>query len=232
MKVAIMQPYFFPYLGYWQLIASVDKFVVYDDVNYIKNGWINRNRILINDNASFITIPLYQASSNKKIYQIDTNTQYNWRSKVFKSIQSAYGRAPFYSEVISLIDDVLSCQDKNISDYLLNHTRLICQFLGIKTEIVPTSRKYNNDYLSGKDRVIDICQKEAASTYINLDGGKALYNYDDFSKSGIELQFICSELIDYKQMSPNFISHLSIIDVMMSVGREATAKLLNKYRLS
>lgn len=231
MKVAIMQPYFLPYLGYWQLIAAVDKFVVYDDVNFIKNGWINRNRILSNGKVSYLTIPLYGASPNKMICQVEFSSQVDWRGKIFKSLQAAYGKAPEYKNVISLFEAILYYDYADISDFLVNQIFLLCDFMKLDTRIQNTSKVYENNQLRGQDRVIDICRQEAADTYINPIGGRDLYDSDDFSSAGIDLKFLNSITTPYRQKATEFIPGLSIVDILMNNKPEQIRDMLKNYQL-
>ncbi|MCX4193380.1 WbqC family protein [Methylophaga sp. OBS1] len=231
MKLAIMQPYFLPYLGYWQLIAAVDKFVVYDDVNFIKNGWINRNRILCNGNVSYLTIPLYQASPNKLIYQVEFSSKVDWRKKISKSLQAAYGRAPEYKNVSSLFEAILYYEYADISDFLVNQITVLCDFMKLNTRIQSTSKVYQNHHLRGQERVIDICRQEAADTYINPFGGRELYSSDEFSRAGIDLKFLSSIPTPYQQKASEFVPGLSIVDILMNNKPEQVRDMLRNYQL-
>lgn len=216
--IAVMQPYFFPYIGYWQLIHAVDVFVIYDDVNFIKGGWINRNRILINAEPAYITVPLQQPSSFKRI--CDTSLQLSpvWRDKLVKMIEMTYRKSPFFLEVFPVIAKVIFYESDKLADFLANQLQTLATFMGIKTEFVLTSRIYENDNLSSQKRVLDICKREGAVVYINAQGGQSLYNASDFNNSGIELRFIAMKPLPYKQKAPEFIPYLSIIDVLMELG--------------
>ena len=157
MRIAIMQPYFFPYIGYWQLIHAVDRFVIYDDVNYIIRGWINRNRILINGEPSYITVPLQQASQNRHICEIYLQAHPIWRDKLVKSVATAYRKAPCFAEVFSVIERIIRHDADNLSDYLVHQLQTLSAFMGINTKFVVTSRCYKNNDLSGQERILDIC---------------------------------------------------------------------------
>ena len=139
MRLGIMQPYFFPHVGYWQLLNVVDRFVIYDDVSFIKGGWVNRNRILINGGPSYITAPLSHASPNKRICDLSLQVQPDWRRKISKSIENTYRRSPYFSEVFPEIEQQLGCPASNLADYLANHLRAMATLLGINTEFVVTS---------------------------------------------------------------------------------------------
>lgn len=231
MKLGIMQPYFFPYLGYWQLLNAVDKFVVLDDVNYINSGWINRNRILINSAPSFVTIPLQKASQNVHICDLTIHNERLWRNKVLRSIELAYHRAPFFVSVFPQIESIIKSPIENLGDYLLSQLKMVAALLGIKTDIIPTSRVYKNDFLSGEERIIDITKKESADTYLNLESGQSLYNIETFNNASIKLEFLKYDSVPYLQRGREFVSHLSIIDVLMELGPAMASSKLYEYDL-
>lgn len=229
--VAVMQPYFFPYLGYWQLIHAVERFVIYDDVNYISRGWINRNRILSNGEPAYITMPLYQSSRNKRICETLLQPSVYWRSKLVKMVENTYRRAPYFGEVFPVIEKLIRCEAQNLADYLAYQLRELAVFMGVKTEFVITSRSYENNDLCGQERVIDICKREGAGTYINPQGGQALYDRKSFCNAGIDLCFIVMRPLPYKQRASAFVPYLSIIDVLMCNSPEKVAKMLEEYDL-
>jgi hypothetical protein len=231
MKLAIMQPYFFPYLGYFQLIHAADKFVIYDDVTYIKNGWINRNRILINNAPTYFTVPLYQSSSYKRICDTSLNLTLNWRDKLLKTIANTYRKSPFFADVFPVIEKIILFKTENVSDFLANQLLELSTFIGIKTEFVLTSLVYGNLSLSGQDRIIDICKREKMDIYLNAIGGQILYDSKTFSDAGIELQFIEMKPLPYPQKSTEFVPYLSIIDMLMNVGVEGVKEHLNAFEL-
>lgn len=228
-SLAIMQPYFFPYIGYWQLIHAVDRFGIYDDVNYIKGGWINRNRILINGEPSFITVPLYQSSSFKRICDISLQPSPLWRDKLARMVETTYRKAPCFAEVFSVVESVIRHETDNLSDYLVHQLQTLAAFMGINTEFVVASRCYENNNLSGQERVIDICKREGATTYINAQGGQALYDRVSFNRSGLDLKFLIPSAVEYKQFGSGHVPWLSIIDVLMFNGMAGTKKLLDNY---
>jgi hypothetical protein len=230
-SLAIMQPYFFPYIGYWQLIHAVDRFVIYDDVNYIKGGWINRNRILINGMPTYLTMPLYQASPYKRIFDTYLQSSFDWRSKLLKTIKNTYQRSPYFSDVFPIIEKIIYYETDNLADFLAHQLSVLAVFMGIKTEFVISSRCYKNDFLSGQKRVIDICKQEKTDTYINAIGGKTLYDTEVFFHAGINLNFIEMHPLHYQQKSDNFIPYLSIIDVLMEVGIIDIKEHLDSFKL-
>lgn len=231
MNLAVMQPYFFPYIGYWQLIHAADRFIIYDDVNYIKGGWINRNRILINGKPVYITVPLHQASSYKRICDMVTQVAPVWRDKLVKMVEITYRKAKYFDEVFPVIERLVRTEVMNLSDYLSHQIQALAEFMGIGTQIVVTSQIYGNDHLSGQARLLDICRREGATIYINPQGGQALYDSGAFRNAGIGLQFIVMRPIPYKQRATGFVPYLSIIDALMEIGPVEIKNHLDEFDL-
>lgn len=231
MKVAIMQPYFLPYLGYWQLIDAVDCFVIYDDVFYIKNGWVNRNRILINGKPFYMTVPLEKASQNKRICELKIVSTPFWRHKLIKTIRNTYQKSPYFLETVPVIEQIIHHEANDLADYLLYQLKVLSSILEITTKIVRSSRCYKNENLKGQNRILDICKRERATIYINPEGGKALYNKERFRNADIDLKFIVTRQQTYKQSEIDFISNLSIIDMLMELGSSGTRQYLGDFDL-
>ncbi|MDR0193698.1 MAG: WbqC family protein [Myroides sp.] len=233
MKIAIMQPYFLPYIGYFQLIKAVDKFVFYDDVNYIKQGWINRNNILLQGKASLFTIPLEKASSFTKINNVKLHPILfdNWKVKFLRSIEQNYRKAPYFSDVYQLIRSILEVNSDRIGVLAKDSVITVSKYLQLETEFVYSSDFYMNNELSGKFRVISICAKENALVYINPIGGQELYNKEDFLSQGLELYFIQSKKQIYQQFKEEFVPWLSIIDILMFNSVEEIQLMLDEYNL-
>lgn len=231
MKLAIMQPYIFPYIGYFQLINTVDKFVLYDDVNFINRGWINRNRILVNGKDSLFTIPLKEASQNKLINEIEINWDAAWKSKFLKTLEQSYKKAPYYQSVLPLIEQTLAVDSAPISIVIENNLKVICNYLAIKTEIVSTSAIYQNTHLKAQERIVDICLQEKATHYINPIGGLELYDKSVFLEKNIKMDFIKSESVVYPQFKNEFVPWLSMMDVLMFNSQESIQELLMRYQL-
>ena len=229
-KLAIMQPYFFPYLGYWQLIKSVDKFVIFDDVNYIMRGWVNRNQILVDGHAHQITMPLQQASQNRLISEIMVDSSPGWRTKLLKTIRQNYQRSHHFFEVFEVLERLILLKTPSLSVLLGQQLQTLSKLMGIETSFI-TSSSYRNSDLSGTQRIIDICKREGTLIYINAPGGRHLYKQDEFSASGIELRFLSMRPISYPQKAPNFFPNLSIIDMLMSIGFTGAADYLDQYDL-
>ncbi|MGZ4820006.1 MAG: WbqC family protein [Terriglobales bacterium] len=226
MKLAIMQPYFFPYLGYFQLIGAVDKFVFYDDVNFIKNGWINRNRLYLSGDVRYITVPLAGASPFEKINRVVIRQGDGWRRKILESVRHSYSKAPYFAAVNELLSSVLLSNEDRVGEVAKQSVRVVCDYLGLQRNFVQTSADYANDSLSGAARVLDICTREGARDYFNLPGGRALYDEDAFRNRGLALHFIQPSLNPYKQFSGEFCAGLSILDVLMFNSREAALSMI------
>lgn len=231
MKLGIMQPYFLPYIGYWQLLNAVDKYVIYDDVNYIKGGWINRNRILINKEAKYFTIKLNGASSNKLINEIEVSTDKIYKKKMLKTVEEGYKKAPFFNIVFPIIEEIIENDEKNLAKYLKYSIEKICNYLEIKTELFMSSELEKDNSLKGKDKVINICKKLGATEYYNAIGGQELYSFEEFKDNGIELKFVKTEEIIYKQFNDEFIGNLSMLDILMFNSKEIIKEFLNNYNL-
>jgi hypothetical protein len=231
MTIAIMQPYVFPYIGYFQLINAVDKFVIYDDVNFINKGWINRNNILVSGQAHLFTIPLKDASQNKLIYEVELAVNDPWKKKFLKTIQQSYLKAPNYQKVFLLIEEIVNFEAGTIGELTLHALQRICGYMNITTEIVPSSSVYNNTDLKAQDRILDICKQEKAVHYINPIGGMELYDKNKFEKEGIKLNFIKSTASPYPQFKNAFVPWLSIIDILMFNDAESVDKLLKEFEL-
>lgn len=228
MKLGIMQPYFMPYLGYWQLMAAVDTYVVYDDVNYIKGGWVARNNILLNGQKHMFTITLNGASPNKLFNEITIKDDFK---KFSRLIESAYRKAPYYNDVVTLLDKIYNYKDKSLGAFMLNSFQVILDYLGLKTKLILSSSLNKDNNLRGKDKVKSICRLLDADTYYNAIGGQELYEKDDFKNSGIELFFLKSELSKYNQFNNKFVEGLSIIDVLMFNSKKDIIELLEMYSL-
>ena len=229
--IAVMQPYFFPYIGYFQLINSVDKFIIYDDVNFINRGWVNRNNLLSNGNKLLVTVPLKKSSQNKLINEVEISYDVEWKGKLIKVFESLYKKSPYFNEVIELIGRIFENDFKYISELNLISIKSICVYLDIKTEILNTTCFFENRDLKGQDRIIDICKRENADNYINPIGGIELYDRSLFKLNGIELKFIKSNILEYNQYKFDFVPWLSILDVLFFNGKAKTKLMLKEYQL-
>lgn len=233
MKLAIMQPYLFPYIGYFQMIKAVDKFVFYDDVNFIKQGWINRNKILLQGKEFMFTVPLEKANSFCLIKDTSINQRFyeNWSLKFIQTINQNYKKAPYFDDTFSIITNVLNQNTTSISELAIESIKQVSEYLELNTLFIKSSETYNNRSLERQERLIDICKCENTTHYINAVGGMELYNKDDFKKEGIRLDFIKASPIVYKQFNNDFVSWLSIIDVLMFNSKEDIKLMLDSYEL-
>ncbi|MEA5527950.1 WbqC family protein [Nodularia spumigena] len=233
MPIAVMQPYFLPYIGYFQLMATVDKFVLLDDVNYINRGWINRNRICINQQPHWFTVPLVKASQNRLISDLEIQSNSDWKSKLDKTIINNYRKTPFFADVYPIFEQIINFSNLSLSAFLYHSLKLIADYLSIKTTIIPTSSVYSKENLKGQDRIIDICVKETADSYFNLPGGKKLYDRDLFRNNNIDLYFIEPVLKNIKlSYGANEGPVLSMLDLMMWNHANEIKQALTVYQLS
>lgn len=233
MRLGIMQPYFFPYIGYFQLISAVNQFIIYDDVQWIKGGWINRNRILLHGQPHFVTLPVNKNSLsdhiNERFFSKDIEKQKN---KVFRTIDSAYRKAPYFNEVIDVIEACLSDKQSKVSDFLVNTLLTVCDYLEINTPLKLSSQLEKNNALKGQEQIIEINRVMGSKEYINPIGGTDLYDHETFSRAGLTLKFLKPGDVRYQQFEPqDFSPSLSIIDVMMFNPKSRIRELLNLYEL-
>lgn len=228
MTLGIMQPYFMPYIGYWQLMAAVDTYVVYDDVNYIKGGWVSRNNILLNGQKHMFTITLNGASPNKLFNEITIKDDFK---KFARLIDSAYRKAPYYAEVSTLLEKIYNYEDKSLGAFMMNSFRVVLDYLEIDTKLVLSSTIEKDNSLRGKEKVKHICHLLGADTYYNAIGGQELYDKDDFKVDGIDLHFVQTNEAPYVQLTNEFVPGLSIIDILMFNSVETIQNLLNDYSL-
>lgn len=228
MKIAIMQPYLFPYIGYWQLISAVDKFIIFDDVNYINKGYINRNNILVNNKSYQFTLDLIGASQNKLINEILIGKN---SDKILKTIELNYKKSPYFKDAFPLIEDIFNQKEKNLAKFIGYSLKKISKYLKINITFVYSSDIEKNNYFKNQDKIIDICEKLSATEYINLIGGRELYKSKGFISKNIQLRFIDTKPIKYRQFNDDFVKFLSIIDVMMFNSANELKKIVNCFKL-
>jgi hypothetical protein len=214
MKLGIMQPYFLPYIGYFQLLASVDQFIVYDNIKYTKKGWINRNRMLMNGTDALFSLPLKKGSDSLNVVERDLTADFD-RNKLLTQFKGAYGRAPQFELTYPVLERILQHDEANLFRYIHHSIERLCQHLGIKTEIRISSEIGIDHDLKGQDKVLALCKAAGADNYINTIGGVELYAKDDFRIQGIDLQFIKARRFEYEQFGAPFVPWLSIVDVLM-----------------
>ena len=246
MRLGVMQAYFFPYIGYFQVIDAVDKFLIYEHVSFRKQSWINRNRLMNRSSgeAFFINVPIRKASSNKKISEIEIDYSFDWQRYLKNSIMMNYGKAPYFDEVFPVVEHCLSMECTWLHEFNALSTMEIAALLDIETEIVYDNAHHqvvedelrgiteDTEYKAKEERVISICKKEGAGTYINPSGGMELYDKEKFKRRGIELCFTKpGNVASYNQFNHGFIPSLSLIDHLMHCGVEETKQHLKNYSL-
>ncbi|NBA87073.1 hypothetical protein GVN16_14980 [Emticicia sp. CRIBPO] len=230
MKVGIMQPYFLPYIGYFQLIKAVDTFIVYDNIQFSKKGWINRNRVLINGQDEYISLPLKKDSDYLMVNQrFLSDTFEQDKQKALRKIYENYRKAEHFEEAYPVIESCYNNPERNLFDFVWGSIRNVCGYLNIKTPLVISSEIGIDHQLKSQDKVIALCKEVKADEYINPIGGVELYDKKDFNDKGIDLQFIESTPREYKQFSGSFLSKLSILDVMMFNSAEEIMTMLTEY---
>lgn len=232
MKLGIMQPYFYPYIGYWQLMNLVDEYVIADDVQYIKNGFINRNKILINGEGQYFRIPVHKPSQNKLICEHETSFDEAEIEKMLSTLKSAYAKAPNYEKVAAHVREVLEFglteDGKKLSLFLENAIKLTARELGITTPIKLKSRDIILDGEYKREHyVVAICKATEATEYYNAIGGTKLYYQSFFRENGLGLKFVHTNDVMYQQFGSQFVPNLSVLDMMMFCSQEQIAEFLN-----
>lgn len=232
MKLGIMQPYFFPYLGYWQLMNYVDRYVIYDNIQFTKNGWIRRNRILSGGTDKMFTLPLKRDSDYLDVCQRTLADDFaKEQTRLLRLIEASYKKAPMFDKVFPIVKDAVEFGSKNLFEYIFYSIQKVCEYLNIKTEIVISSKLNINSSLKGKDRVLAICKYMGATDYYNPANGISLYDpyRSEFEASGVKLHFTKMREITYPQFNNEFIPSLSIIDVMMFNTKEHIQEMLSEF---
>lgn len=218
-KVGIMQPYFMPYIGYFKLINFCDEFVVYDNIKYTKKGWINRNNLLINNESKLFSIPLLKDSDFLNISQREVSSTFE-PEKLLNLVSSSYSKSPEFSNVYTLLKNCLFYESNNLFDFIFYSINEICNYLNIKTKLHISSNIDIDHNLKSADKVLSLCKKLNATSYINPIGGLELYDKEYFKKEGVELFFLENVETEYQQFSKNYVSSLSIIDAMMHLTKK------------
>jgi hypothetical protein len=226
MKLAIMQPYFLPYIGYFHLVAAVDLFILYDNIKYTKKGWINRNHILQHGKSVMFSLPLKSDSDYLDVYKRELVANFN-RDKLLNQFKEAYRRAPYFAQAFPLIEQIVQYRDANLFRFLYHSIVRTCEYLGIATEIRVSSEITIDHSLKNQDKVLALCKAVDASIYINAIGGVDMYSKETFWENGIELKFIQSRPFEYPQFGNQFVSWLSIVDVMMFNSKEKITEIIS-----
>ncbi len=233
MKLAVMQPYFFPYIGYFQLINAVDTFVVYDNIEFTKKGWFNRNRLLLNGRVDYFTINIKKDSDFLDVRDREISPVYFDKEmpKILRQIEQSYKKAPLFETVFPLIREIFEFQEYNLFRYIFNSILRLIRYFDLATEVVISSTIPIDHTLKGKWKLFEICHGLSAGHYINPIGGTALYAKSDFLEKDIILSFISTKPLVYNQFGNEFVPNLSIIDVMMFNSRETIRSFLDEYEL-
>lgn len=222
-----MQPYFLPYVGYWQLMASVDMFVVYDNIEYTKKGWINRNRFLLNGKDEVFSIPLKKGSDFLYVNQRRVGDCFlQDKEKLLRRWQAAYRKAPYFESVFPIMEEILGSEERNLFEFIFNSLQIIRHVLGIKSRLIISSQVDVDHALKGQDKVLALCEALNATEYVNPIGGLDLYGRAAFAERGVALYFQKARSIEYSQMGNSFVPNLSILDVLMFCGQERARQLL------
>jgi hypothetical protein len=214
MRLAIMQPYFLPYIGYFQLIAAVDRFIVYDRIKYTKKGWINRNRMLQNAKDVMFSLPLKAGSDALDVVEREVAADFN-RDKLLNQFRGAYARAPQFEPTYAMLERIVRHPDNNLFGYIHHSLAAVCKHLGLHTPLQASSTVDFDNSLKGQDKVLALCKAAGATEYVNAIGGTELYQHETFAAQGIELQFLRPQPFEYSQFGAAFVPSLSIVDVLM-----------------
>jgi hypothetical protein len=244
MRLAGSQPYFFPYIGYFQLIHAVDEFILYDHFQYIKGGWIERNRIAMPSGGSkelFIRVPLKKRSSNKWIRDLVIDNSVLWRQKLIKCLRHGYARSPFFDELFPFFEDLVMKEYDLLTDLNSDTIRAVARLLEIRTRIVCASREgltVEDDLRTANDsceiktrRIFLLCRKEKADTFVNATGGQALYSKEEFREQGIRLLFLRTHKYTGSGETKKPVPLLSIVDMLFNCGVDGTKEMLDYYDL-
>lgn len=236
MRLAIMQPYFFPYVGYFSLLAAVDRFVVFDPVQYIRHGWINRNRILKPDRreAQYINVPLAKHSRETKIRDIRISTIQPWKERILGQVQHYRKRAPNFLRVESMLKQCFALETDRIVDLNVHCLEVVCRNMGIEFDYLLFDELESQIGLIEQpdEWALEIAKAMGATAYVNPIGGRDIFDASKFSAAGIELEFVQNSLTEYSQGSLKFIPGLSILDLLMFNGSKEANRLVHDFRIA
>lgn len=232
-KIGIMQPYFLPYIGYFQLIDMVDEFVIYDNIEFSKASWIRRNRMLQNGKDAFFTLPIKKDSDFLDVDQRYLVDDFDLEAgKLLRRIESNYIKAPYFKQFFPVIQNIIYCEERNLFDYILNSVVDIKEYLEISTPIKILSKLGRDIHqLKAQDKVIGACKALHATHYINSNGGAHLYDAESFQNENIELLFYKTKEIEYTQFNNKFIPFLSVLDVCMFNDIDKIKEYLNHFEI-
>ncbi len=218
MKLSIMQPYFFPYVGYYSLIKKTDEFIIFDTVQFIRHGWIERNRILKpNEGWQYIQVPLVKNKREVLINELEIRNSEPWRDKLKAQLHHYKKRAPYYSDCMDVIDSCIALQTDSIVELNEKILKVTCQYFDIKFESQIFSKMdlVINEVKEADEWALNISKAMGAKEYINPPGGKDFFNKEKYLQNDIELTFLGNNIQQYKQRRETFEPGLSIIDLMM-----------------
>jgi hypothetical protein len=231
MRLAVMQPYFLPYIGYFQLIAAVDRFIVYDRIKYTKKGWINRNRMLRDGKDVTFSLPLKAGSDALDVADRKLAADFN-RDKLLNQFRGAYVRAPQFEPTYALLERIVRYPDDNLFGYIHHSLTEVCAHLGLCTPLQASSSVDFDNSLKGQDKVLALCRATGATHYINTIGGAELYERGAFAAQGIGLNFLKPQPYEYAQFGAPFVPWLSMVDVLMfNAVDQVRSRLDGRYEL-
>lgn len=228
--VSLMQPYLFPYLGYFQLIAASSLFILGDSLQYTRRGWINRNRLLVGGQPWQFSVPLEQGARSQAINQRLLSEQMRLTSqRLLHTIRHSYHRAPCYPQVFPLVEEILENPERNLAHFTEHSIRRICNYLEIDTPIARISDMGLAGDIDREQRLIHVVKRSGGNVYLNPEGGRHLYSPDVFHSHGVELRFLRMDEFSYRQFDDDFVPSLSIIDVLMFNQPDEMRRLLGRY---
>lgn len=227
-----MQPYFFPYIGYYQMAAAVERFLIYDDVNFINRGYINRNRLLVNGKEWYFTVPLSGASQNKLIKDvtIDMTGWERWKKGFLRTVDMNYNKALNYQVGRELLEEILMLTDDRITSLAQRSVQLLLERLGRSVHFQRTSEMGLRTDIRFEERLMHICEQERIRYYIQAQGGTVLYSSQRWQDHGLSLQFIRPTSMEYVRNGP-FMPGLSMLDAILHVPFQELDPLLDRYEL-
>jgi hypothetical protein len=235
MKLAIMQPYFMPYIGYFSLIKHTDRFVVFDTVQYINKGWINRNRIISESPKGFtyMTVPVKKLSRKMFIKDTLIDLSQKWKKKIRGQLAYYKKKAPFYFQIKNLMEDILMKEYQTITELNVEALSIVCKFLDMpfKYTIFSQDRMGINSVNAPDEWALEICKKMGATTYVNPPGGKSFFNKDKYEFEGVDLNYLIMKLIPYKSVNGAYIPGLSIVDVLMFNDIDQVHMMMDSFEL-
>jgi len=237
-RMAGMQPYFFPYLGYWQLIDAVDCFVLFDEAQYIKQGWVNRNRVLKQGGGwQYIQVPVARHPMEATIHEVRIAPEADWKTALLNKLahyKTYKAAAPYFDEIFALVEACLQGdREQSIGALNCRIVRRICEALSIHTEIIVSSERafdYTGVSEAG-DWALAHALQLGASEIVNPVNGISLLNAGKLAANGVRLSALDPPTEVYAQGNAPFEPALSIIDVLMFNGTEGTRHLLAKRTL-